>query len=748
MLTQTLTSSNNHLKRHDQSYSSCSDTVQDINQHKEPQPKFNTSNASHHSQMLLRTPNLKDYDAATMRIILRDYFLNTFDCYESLFECLVSDEAFYKKPITLRHPLIFYYGHTATFFINKLLLTRMIDQRIDQRFESMFAVGVDEMSWDDLDDTHYQWPTPKEVKAYRDRVRSLILDLIAHAPLSMPIDWQNPWWAIIMGIEHERIHLETSSVLIRQHDLKFVQPHANWQPHRVSGQAPDNAYVHIDAGQVHLNKQKDDAYYGWDNEYGLHQADVAAFDTSKYLVSNQEFLNFVDAGGYQTSSYWQEEGQAWLKFSQAQYPTFWIKDQDSWALRLMTEVVPMPWDWPVEVNFHEAKAFCEWKKSQSGRNVRLPTEDEWYRLYDTSGLSEVDDCPTNSNLHLDHGASSCPVNQFAHGELYDVRGNVWQWTETPIYPFEGFAVHPIYDDFTTPTFDDRHNLIKGGSWISCGNESLSSSRYAFRHHFFQHAGFRYVVSEQDVTLPHSYYETDQLVSQYDEFHYGDEYFQVPNFSKRLVELAIDTLADRPKHKALDLGCAVGRASFELARHFDHVTGIDFSARFIQHGVQLASGMTVHYTLPSEGELVEYKSCSLAQLELEETQGKVEFFQGDACNLKSNVTGYDFILAANLIDRLYSPRKFLNAIHERINVGGVLMLTSPYTWLEEHTPREEWIGGFKKDGESYTTLDGLHEILDSHFRIIGAPQHVPFVIRETQRKFQHTLSEVTFWERYR
>ena len=75
-----------------------------------------------------------------------------------------------------------------------------------------------------------------------------------------------------------------------------------------------------------------------------------------------------------------------------------------------------------------------------------------------------------------------------------------------------------------------------------------------------------------------------------------------------------------------------------------------------------------------------------------------------------------------------------------------MLASPYTWLAEHTPREEWLGGFKKDGESFSTLDGLQFYLGKHFRLIGDPVEVPFVIRETKRKFQHTLSEVTVWER--
>jgi putative 4-mercaptohistidine N1-methyltranferase len=398
----------------------------------------------------------------------------------------------------------------------------------------------------------------------------------------------------------------------------------------------------------------------------------------------------------------------------------------------------MPWDWPVEVNYHEAKAFCNWKKIEAGQPVRLPTEDEWYRLYAFAGLDEVPvNHAANANLHLDHYASSCPVTEFRHGELYDVVGNVWQWTETPIYPFAGFEVHPLYDDFTAPTFDERHNLFKGGSWVSCGNEALHSARYAFRRHFFQHAGFRYVVSEAPATVPASHYEADALLSQYAEFHYGDEYFGVPNFPKALADLAVRAMKGRPMRTALDVGCASGRATFELARHFEHVTGLDFSARFIGFGVDLAERGMLRYTLAEEGELVEYREHTLEALGLEAVRHKVEFYQSDACNLKPQFRGYDLVLAANLIDRLYSPAKFLT--------GGLLLIASPYTWLAEHTRREEWVGGFKKDGERYTTLDGLKEMLGSHFRLIEGPLELPFVIRETRRKFQHTLSEVTIWE---
>jgi 5-histidylcysteine sulfoxide synthase/putative 4-mercaptohistidine N1-methyltranferase len=694
-----------------------------------------------------RTPPLADVDPDVCRARIRDHFHQTFARYEQLFEVLSCDAAYYAKPISLRHPLIFYYGHTATFFINKLLLVGLVKERINPRFESMFAIGVDEMSWDDLNEANYDWPTVAEVKAYRDRLRATVDEVIQSAPLSLPIDWDNPWWAILMGIEHERIHLETSSVLIRQQRLDYVRPHPAWPPCRHSGPAPANARVAIPAGDVRLGKDFADPYYGWDNEYGRHETAVPAFAASRFLISNGEFLAFVEAGGYADDRLWTEEGLAWKDFTGARHPTFWLRQGDQWQLRLMTEVVAMPWDWPVETNYHEAKAFCNWQARQSGQPVRLPSEDEWYRLLAVAGLKELAaDEPTQANLHLDHWASSCPVNTFAHGPLYDVVGNVWQWTETPIYPFDGFAVHPIYDDFTTPTYDERHNLFKGGSWISCGNEARHASRYAFRRHFFQHAGFRTVVGEPLAKPPVSNYETDRLLSEYAEFHYGDEYYGVPNFPRAVAELCIDAMAGRPARTALDLGCATGRASFELAKHFDQVTGLDFSARFINVGVQLAEQGRLRYTLADEGELVSYHERRLADLGLEAVRDKVAFFQGDACNLKPHFTGYDLILAANLIDRLYSPRKLLEHIHERIVPGGLLVIASPYTWLEEHTPRAEWIGGFKQDGENFSTLDGLQAILCRHFRRLGEPRSIPFVIRETRRKFQHTLSEVTVWER--
>ncbi len=331
--------------------------------------------------------------------------------------------------------------------------------------------------------------------------------------------------------------------------------------------------------------------------------------------------------------------------------------------------------------------------------------------------------------------------------VYDIIGNVWQWTETPIDAYPGFNVHPLYDDFSTPTFDGKHNLIKGGSWISTGNESLQHARYAFRRHFFQHAGFRCVASDNPMVMVDKVnsYETDTLVSQYLEFHYGGRYFNVDNYPKACVEAILTQMGMSPKRRALDLGCAVGRSTFELAQHFEQVEGIDFSARFIQCGHALKEQGRIRYTITTEGDLVEYKDQSLSALGLEGSAERVEFIQGDATNLKRRFSGYDLVFAGNLIDRLAKPELFLNTIAERINERGWLVLTSPYTWLEAFTDKSHWVGGYKQNGENYTTLTGLKAHLGDQFDLM-ATDDIPFVIRETERKFQHTLAQMTVWRK--
>jgi putative 4-mercaptohistidine N1-methyltranferase len=404
----------------------------------------------------------------------------------------------------------------------------------------------------------------------------------------------------------------------------------------------------------------------------------------------------------------------------------------------------------VEINCLEAQAWCAWKRQETGLNIQLPTEAHWQALRTPIDTDQPRWEKAPGNVNLEWFASSCPVTRFPQGEFCDVIGNVWQWTRTPIMPFKGFEVHPLYDDFSVPTFDGRHNLIKGGSWISTGNEAIASSRYAFRRHFYQHAGFRPIIDAPGhgcVTEGSKLYETDVLVTQYLEFHYGPEALGVANFPRACAEEAMKMVPADRRRRCLDIGCSVGRSAFEFARAFDHVDAIDFSARFIQSGVRLQEGGEVHYEVPTEGELTIARSVSLEKLGLDDRRTQVSFMQGDACNLKGIFTGYDLVFAGNLVDRLYDPSLFLDLIGERVLPGGLLVITSPYTWLEEYTPKSKWLGGRREHGEPLTTFEGLSRSLGNGFDLVHRLD-VPFVIRETARKHQHSIADLTVWKRRR
>ena len=705
--------------------------------------------------LVTRTPLLNEGDVESKRQEILDYFHHSFTLYESLFECLACDEAYYQRANRLRQPLIFYYGHTSVFFINKLNVANLIDERVDPKLESILAVGVDEMSWDDLNDDNYNWPTPAEVKQHRVRTREIVDRFIRECDFSMPIDWTNPMWIVLMGIEHERIHLETSSILIRELPLEMVQPHAVWgEICREHGNAPTNELLPVSGGQIEMGKSKSNPLYGWDLEYGYKVEQVKDFEASKYLVSNQEFLEFVESGGYGNANFWTEEGRDWLDFSQAQHPVYWVKKdgENNFGLRTMLEVIDMPWNWPAEINYLEAKAFCNWKASTTGKHVRLPTEAEWTAFRNSLDTDQPYWEQAPGNINLEHGLCPCPVDRHQfEGGFYDVIGNVWQWTETAIDGFDGYEVHPTYDDFSAPTFDGKHNIFKGGCWISTGNYAIKDARYAFRRHFFQYSGMRYVVAEPLPKVELNVYETDHMVSCYIESHFGAPQLGVSNFPVACIEAIEKHLTSRSpeqKRRALDLGCATARSSYELAKFFDHVDAVDLSARLIETPANLQNTGKQRYVCIEEGELASYKEIRLSEYPgYTEVKDKIAFMQGDACNLVEKFKDYDLVFTGNLLDRLYDPARFLELIKGRIHPGGLLVIVSPYNWQEEHTQRDRWLGGFKADtGESYTTLEGVTEVLAPQFKMIGEPVDLPFVIHETKRKFQYGISELTVWEK--
>jgi len=699
-------------------------------------------------------------------------------------------------------------------------LARAINERINGSIESTCAVGVDEMSWDDLNYANITWPTVQALRDYRNSTRQVVDGLIATLPMTLPITWDSHWWIILMGIEHERIHLETSSVLFRQLPPHRMNPSAHlgmWRlcPNRRTDFAsvPANVLIPVPSATVTLEKEKNvHPMYGWDLEFGVPSSQlVQGFSASKFLVSNMEFFEFVASGAYNNPDCWTKEGWAFVKWRSANHgphPVFWVRvpfDQESkdskdskyvvdgfsFRYRALGEVIDMPWDWPVDVNYLEAKAFCIWKSQQSGRCIRLPTEAEWNLLRDYAypqRSPDQDDQPfwesAPGNVNLEYFASSTPIDafMFSHG-FGDIVGNVWQHTETPVNAFKGFQTHRFYDDFSVPTFDCQHNIIKGGSWISTGNEATRHARYAFRRHFYQHAGFRYI--ESNVTVPefvakNILCEKERPIAGAIHAHWGPTFAAVPNYQKILAAMCIRTFeTERPglaqrqlcdadtkrdviertyelqrtdrdlsnTHglRALDLGCGPGRATFELATFFDSCVGLDITTKYARVGACLREGAAVQYAMPLEGELETFHTVDLKAFGLDHVAQRTDFLQADVNNLDPKYSQYDFILASNILEFLYDPALFLSSVHERLRPHGVLCVCSKYEWDVNFTPREKWLSGFKQGGESVFGLDGLEQCLSGRFRRLGTPVDLASMINVGASRWDYATSQVTFWQ---
>ncbi len=247
------------------------------------------------------------------------------------------------------------------------------------------------------------------------------------------------------------------------------------------------------------------------------------------------------------------------------------------------------------------------------------------------------------------------------------------------------------------------------------------------------------------------YETEKLLSEYLLFHYGGDDDILPyefgprgalNFPARCVDDCLDVGLLPAKPCGLDVGCAVGRASFELARRCDNVIGIDFSQHFIRAALDLKKNGHLGFDRIDEGALT---TRCLARVPADIDRHRVHFEMGDAMHLHENLSDFDVVLAANLIDRLADPLKFVEQLPRLVRPGGQFILTSPYTWIEEFTPHTKWLGGFMKDGERVDTFSALQTLLEPDFAL-ACTRDLPFLIREHRRKFQWSVAHASVWIR--
>ena len=296
-----------------------------------------------------------------------------------------------------------------------------------------------------------------------------------------------------MGIEHQRIHIETSSMLIRQLPRKLVKKPESWQYATSQGKPPENEMIEIDAGIVSLGKKDNDYLYGWDIDYGRREVEVEAFLVSKYMITNSEFLEFVEAGGYHNREYWDEEAWQWKEIHNIIHPKFWLKVDNKYNYRLMFDEIELPLDFPVEVNHYEAIAYCNYISQKSGQRCSLMTEAQWHLARGKSN-EQIADYNLNLRYISPHPVGSITTSQSDRG-VYDLRGNVWEWLVDIFKPLPGYKTNYLYEDYSAPFFDERHYMLSGGSWATNGYEATPYYRNWFRPYFYQHAGFRIAISK-------------------------------------------------------------------------------------------------------------------------------------------------------------------------------------------------------------------------------------------------------------
>ena len=428
---------------------------------------------------------------------------------------LLAEEAYYSRPIDLRHPIVFYEGHLPAFSFNTLVKRALGRPSIDPGLEALFARGIDPpppqsgfggtsppSPQNGFGTTRVpspqEWPPRAVVQAFADEADRQVLHALTCEELDRPghplLDRAAAACAIV---EHELMHQET--LLYMWHQLPHDQKHrpVEYVP-VIDGPAPSADWVDVSGGGVTLGVDRAAIAFGWDNEFPRHAMHVGAFRMQRLDVTNEQFLEFVDAGGYTEPRWWRPEDWMWLRRDRIDHPRFLAHRDGAWWWRGMYEWIPLPASWPVYVSHAEASAFARWA------GARLPTEAEFQRA--AFGVPDGrerahpwgDAPPNDSHGVFDFAswdaqpAGFHPAGRSAWG-IDDLVGNGWEWTSTPFAPFPGFSAMPAYPEYSADFFDGQHFVMKGASPATPRELLRRSFRNWFRPQYpYAYATFRLV----------------------------------------------------------------------------------------------------------------------------------------------------------------------------------------------------------------------------------------------------------------
>src|SRR5262245_21869194 len=247
----------------------------------------------------------------------------------ALFALLAGEEVFYRQPIVLRHPFIFYEGHIPTFSFITLVRRALGGAAIDDKLETLFERGIDPPTDPSpgapaADESHgASWPDRSVVRAFVAEADARVLRALEDADLEQPgHPFLDRGEAAFLILEHEEMHQETLVYMLHRLDLPLKHRLQSLAA-RVGDGEPRQEWIDIPAGGATLGVDRAAAGFAWDNECPAHTVHVPAFAIQRHDVTNAAFMEFVEAGGYDERGLWRDDDWEWIRREQICHPLFW-----------------------------------------------------------------------------------------------------------------------------------------------------------------------------------------------------------------------------------------------------------------------------------------------------------------------------------------------------------------------------------------------------------------------------------------
>jgi ergothioneine biosynthesis protein EgtB len=391
-----------------------------------------------------------------------------------------------KQPMSDVSPPGWNIGHTSWFFRNVLErfggVITPIDVKYDYFLNSYYSTLGKRLARNQRG--AQEWISVPDLLAYRQSVDKRIVELIWNI---RPERWSKLKWTITLGLHHERQHQELFWTEIKY--FRFMEPKP--RPYRrfdLPTREPWDEPLYFNQVPTERIESFGNTEGGWcfDNELSVHERLLQPFALSQRLVTNADFLAFIEDGGYRRESLWQAAGWTTVQSEKWGHPLYWKKIEAQWRVwtlngtKLLNPLEPV-----CHVSLWEALAFIEWFKLQhDGQpNLRLPTEFElehatrWQKSFQRDN-----NCVEGGNLHpLPYDGT--PLSQLV--------GDVWEWTTSPHSPYPGYKpFEPPFAEYTKK-FMYTPFVLRGGSCCSASDHLRPSYRnYWDAGTRFQFSGFR------------------------------------------------------------------------------------------------------------------------------------------------------------------------------------------------------------------------------------------------------------------